>query len=595
VGPRTVNRRVGVDTGGTFTDLVTGNGQVVKVLSTPADPAGAVAGALGEGGGAEVLAHGTTVATNALLERRGCEVTLITTEGHADTIEIARQVRPSLYDQWADRPEALVPRGRRIEVAGRLDAQGEELAPVGSVDLGPGVEAVAICLLHADRNPTHEQALAASLRPSGLDVTCSHEVSPEFREYERTVTTVINAYLRPACRPYLRRLADMAGEVLVMTSAGGLIPLEEAAERPASLLVSGPAGGVLAACHAAVAAGMPDAVTLDMGGTSTDVCLIRGGRPEPAAERWVAGLPVRLPALDVHTIGAGGGSIAYIDPGGALVVGPASAGADPGPACYGRGGEQATVTDADLVAGRIPETGGLGGLERLDVAAARRALERAGVEAEAIITVVDANMVRAVRRVSVERGVDPQGLALVAFGGAGPLHACALADALDMAAVIVPPRAGVLSATGLLAAPRQLNLVQSWADPGDHAGAEQAAAELAATARRALPGATETEASYDCRYQGQSHELTVASIDAFAGEHRRRNGFARPETPVEVIALRAAARQASPVGLADLPDPGNRSRVHVGPSAIAEADCTIWVPECWTAAPGGGGAWILTR
>jgi len=591
-----VNGRVGVDTGGTFTDLVTSVGAVIKVLSTPADPAQAVRMAVEEAGGAEVLAHGTTVATNALLERAGGQVTLITTEGHADTIEIARQVRPSLYDQWADRPEALVPRSRRVEVAGRLDAHGEELVPVGSVDLASGAEAVAICLLHADRNPAHEQALAAELRQAGVDVTCSHEVSPEYREYERAVTTVINAYLRPACRPYLRRLAAMAGEVLVMTSAGGLVPLEEAAESPARLLVSGPAGGVLAGCQAAVAAGMPDAVTLDMGGTSTDVCLIRDGRPEPAAERWVAGLPVRLPALDVHTIGAGGGSIAHIDPGGALIVGPESAGADPGPACYGRGGERATVTDADLIAGRIPAGGAFPGLDHLDAAAARGALQRAGVAAEAVIAVVDATMVRALRRVSVERGVDPRGLALVAFGGAGPLHACALADALEMAAVIVPSRAGVLSATGLLAAPRQLNLVRSWADPGDHAGAERAAAELAATARRALPaGGVETEVAFDCRYAGQSHELTVSSIAGFAAEHRRRNGFARPETPVEVIALRATGRQRSPIDLAAWPDPGTRAGVRGGPAVIAEADCTIWIPKGWTAAVGGGGSWILTR
>jgi N-methylhydantoinase A/oxoprolinase/acetone carboxylase beta subunit len=403
-----------------------------------------------------------------------------------------------------------------------------------------------------------------------------------------------------------------------MTSAGGLVPLGEAAARPAALLVSGPAGGVLAGRHAAVAAGWPDAVTLDMGGTSTDVCLIRDGQAEAAAQRTVAGLPVRLPALDVHTIGAGGGSIAGIDPGGALVVGPASAGADPGPACYGRGGRLATVTDADLVAGRIP-TSGLPGLDRLDLAAAGAALDRAGVTAEGVIAVVDASMVRAVRRVSVERGVDPRGLALVAFGGAGPLHACALADALGMAAVVVPPRAGVLSATGLLGAPRQVDLVRSWPDPGDHAGALRAAEGLRADALAALDarsarsprpsrtacsgpaaGAThrpdaESLTAYDCRYTGQSHELTVASIADFEAEHRRRNGFARPGTAVEVVAIRATARRRSPVDLDDLPDPGTRRAVHRGPAVIAEGDCTVWVAPGWTAAVGGGGAWVLTR
>jgi N-methylhydantoinase A/oxoprolinase/acetone carboxylase beta subunit len=587
-----------VDTGGTFTDLVDAAGRVVKLLSTPPDPSVAVGAAIGRVGGAAVLSHGTTVATNALLERRGSTVALVTTEGHADVIEIARQVRPSLYDQWADRPAPLVPRGWRVEVAGRLDAGGRQLSPPGPVELPDGVEAVAVCLLHADRNPAHERAVAASLRSSGVDVTCSHEVSPEFRDYERTVTTVINAYLRAACGPYLRRLTGMAGEVLVMTSAGGLVDVGEAARRPAALLVSGPAGGVLAGSRAAVAAGFPDAVTFDMGGTSTDVCLIRGGRAEGAAQRTVAGLPVRLPSLDVHTIGAGGGSIAAIDPGGALVVGPASAGADPGPACYGRGGRLPTVTDADLSTGRIPVDAGLPGLESLDADAADAALERAAVTAEGVIAVVDASMVRALRRVSVERGVDPRHLALVAFGGAGPLHACALADALGMPAVVVPLRAGVLSAVGLLAAPRQVDLVRSWPDPGDHAGAVGAAAELGAEAVRALdaggPG-VDVAVSFDCRYAGQSHELTVETVSGFEAEHARRNGFARPGEPVEVVAVRAVARYPSPVDLAALADPGTRRGVYHGPAVIAEADCTIWVAPGWSAAVGGGGAWVLTR
>jgi N-methylhydantoinase A/oxoprolinase/acetone carboxylase beta subunit len=355
---------------------------------------------------------------------------------------------------------------------------------------------------------------------------------------------------------------------------------------------------VLAACAAAVAAGFPDAVTFDMGGTSTDVCLIRDGRPQPAAQRTVAGFPIRMPSLDVHTIGAGGGSIAGIDPGGALVVGPASAGADPGPVCYGRGGDQATVTDADLLAGRIPADGGLPGLDRLDVKAAQWVLDSAGLTAAGIIDVVDANMVRAVRRVSVERGVDPRGLALVAFGGAGPLHACALADALGMSAVVVPARAGVLSAAGILTGPRQIDVVRGWTDPKDLTGAEHAVAGLAVETgnRLSVEGEDPTvETALDCRYAGQSHELTVATVADFEAEHRRRNGFARPGAPIEVVALRASARLRSPVSLMDLPDPGGRAGPRRGPAVIAEPDCTIWVPQGWTADVGGGGAWVLTR
>ena len=565
--------RAGVDTGGTFTDAVFDDGRIAKVLSRPADPAGAVSAAL-EGERVDVLAHGTTVATNALLERRGADVALVTDPGFEDVIEIGRQNRPSLYDPFADRPEPLVPRDRRV-AAGAL--------------LPDGVEAVAVCLLHADLDPGPERAVADALG-AAVDVTCSHEVSPEFREYERTSTTVINAYLRPVCRTYLQRLAALAPDVLVMTSAGGLVPLADAADRPAALLLSGPAAGVLAGAAAAVAAGYPDAVTFDMGGTSTDVCLVIDGQPEPAAQRSVGGLPVRLPSLDVHTIGAGGGSIARIDPGGALAVGPRSAGAEPGPACYGRGGTEPTVTDADLVAGRIPADAAFPGLDRLDTDAAHRALIHAGVDAEGVITVVDAAMVQAVRRVSVEQGHDPRRLALVAFGGAGPLHACAIADELEMAAVVVPPRAGVLSAAGLVGAPTQVDLVRSWPDPGDHAGAAAALEDLAGQAGPA----DEVVASVDCRYSGQSHELTVRSVEDFPAAHQRRNGYARPGAPVEVVALRVSARTASPTLVEALPDPGQRAEA-TGPTVLAEQDCTVWVPDGWTAEVGGGGSWILQR
>jgi len=601
VSPR-VGSRIGSDTGGTFTDLVAADGRIVKVPSTPDDPGRAITQGVAAlvDGKPGVLAHGTTVGTNALLERRGATVALVVNEGFRDLLEIARQDRPSLYDQSVDRPTPLVDRRHRYEVAGRLDATGAELEPVrpeSIVEIAPEVEAVAVSLLHADLEPAHEQVVAAAMVERGFDVTTSHEVAPEFREYERTVTTVINAYLRPVCRTYLRGIEHLAEEVLVMTSAGGLVPVAEAAERPVSLLLSGPAGGVLAGSHAAVANGWPDAITFDMGGTSTDVCLVLDGRPAPAAQREVGGLPVRAASLDVHTIGAGGGSIASVDAGGALVVGPRSAGAVPGPACYGKGGTEPTVTDADLVAGRIATDVAFPGLGVLDVDAAQAALDAAGVSAEGVLAVVDASMEQALRAVSIERGVDPRALALVAFGGAGPLHACALADALDMPAVIVPARAGVLSAVGILAAPRQVDLVESCPDPLDHDDAFRRSAELGIRAARQVSdvdGAdTEVVRSFDCRYLGQSHELTVSGIDGFHREHERRNGYVRADSPVEVIAVRAEARVASPVAIDDLP-PVPRSAA-VGPAVIAEPDCTIWVPAGWRADPGRAGALVLTR
>jgi N-methylhydantoinase A/oxoprolinase/acetone carboxylase beta subunit len=368
-----------------------------------------------------------------------------------------------------------------------------------------------------------------------------------------------------------------------------------------ALLLSGPAGGVRAGAAAAVAAGFPDAVTFDMGGTSTDVCLVQGGAPEPAPGRQAGGFPIRLPALDVHTIGAGGGSVATLDPGGALVVGPESAGADPGPACYGRGGTRPTVTDADLVLGRIPADTAFSGLDTLDRGAAEAALGRAGVGAEGVVEVVDAAMERAVRAVSVERGVDPTDLALVAFGGAGPLHACAVAEGAGMAAVVVPPRAGVLSAVGLLCSPRQRDVVRSWPSPGDHEGITEALEELAAEARRLVAGGgtitngVEVSTSLDCRYAGQSHELTVATVDDFADEHRRRNGYARPGAPVEVVALRARAQVPAAVAVAELGPPPTERRPTKGPCVVAEPDCTVWVPEGWSADVAADGSWVLTR
>jgi N-methylhydantoinase A/oxoprolinase/acetone carboxylase beta subunit len=425
-------------------------------------------------------------------------------------------------------------------------------------------------------------------------------VAPEFREYERTVTTVMNAYLRPLCTRYLRALATLADDVAVMTSAGGLIPVPAAADRPALLLLSGPAGGAQAAAAVARANGFATALSFDMGGTSTDVCLIQDGRPAPAAQREVAGLPLRVPSLDVHTIGAGGGSIARVDPGGALVVGPASAGADPGPACYGRGGRQPTVTDANLIAGHLPggaELPGLGRLDRDAAAAALASLDAGPPEEVAlgVLAVVDAAMERALRSVSVARGVDPRAAALIAFGGAGPLHACSLADALGVRTVLIPARAGVLSAVGVLASPQQHDVVRSWADPGDHDGVEDALDRLAVEATAGLGGSgpVSIERLVDCRYAGQSHELSVPEVGAFPAEHERRNGYARPGAAVEVVALRVAARRGAPLELTDLPAVPRAATV--GPTAIVEPDTTIWVPDGWRAESGEAGTLRLVR
>ena len=605
---------VGTDAGGTFTDLVNADGAVVKVSSNPDDPADAVRRALqamaGGDGPIDVLAHGTTVATNALLERRGAPVALITTVGFEDIVEIARQDRPSLYDTFADRPEPLVPRRWRYGVIGRIDATGNERQPCRPEELerlDPAVQAVAVCLLHSDLNATHEEIVATELRRRGHDVTLSSRVSPEFREYERTVTTVINAYLRPVCRGYLQRLVPLASEIRVMTSAGGVLSATEAAEMPVSLLLSGPAGGVIAAAAAAGAAGFDDAVTFDMGGTSTDVCLVLGGAAEPAAWREVAGFPLRVPSLDVHTIGAGGGSVAYLDAGGALQVGPRSAGAQPGPACYGRGGSEPTVTDANLVLGRIPAEARFGDLGRLDVAASRRVLHDAGVAAADVVAVVNANMEQAVRQVTVERGVDPSALALVAFGGAGPLHAAELAEALGMAAVVIPARAGVLSAVGMLCSPRQRDLVRSWPTPLDHGGLGAALGELGRQGAALVGGSgVAVELSVDARYQGQSHELNVvvpdaahvdeaALVSAFGQRHRTFNGFDRADAPIEVIALRARAVGTAPVRFDALSAPARPMTAVRGPAVIEEPDCTVWIPPGWVGRPGGGGALVLRR
>jgi N-methylhydantoinase A/oxoprolinase/acetone carboxylase beta subunit len=590
-----VRKRVGVDAGGTFTDLVNPDGSIAKVLSTPDDPARAVLAAIAKGGLVEEVAHATTLATNALLEGRGSPVALYTYDGRFELRQIATPGVTSPDDPL----EALVPRDLCFHVPARENDQGADDEPRPVPDPPAGV-AAAIVLHDADdnRNAADEQAVAASLRRRGLEVTASSEISTELPECQRTIVTVVNASLLAPCRRSLLRLAEVAERVMVMNSAGDLIALEEAARLPVSLFLSSAAGGVLAAAAAAVAAGFPDAVTLDMGGTSTDVCLILGGRPSLSSQHLVAGLPIALPGLDIRTIGAGGGSIVRTNDTGALVIGPDSAGADPGPACYGRGGTRPTVTDANLVAGRIPPDTRLPGIGRLDVEAAREALAKGDIGAESVLAGVNATMADAVRHFAVAPGVDLRALALVAYGGAGPLHACELADALGLATVVIPTRAGVLSAVGVLAATRQVDVVQTWNDLTDYRAAEFGLASLAWVARSQLGSEgvnAFVEQLYDCRYAGHCDVLSTRSIPAFHAEHRRRFGSALSDTPVEVVGLRASARQRSPISLADLPDPGGRVGQVTAPSAIAEPDCTLWVAEGWQAAVGGGGAWVLRR
>ncbi len=608
--------RVGADSGGTFTDVVTDDGRLIKLPSTPDDPGAAVRSGMAQAVGAvsetesaratepgvDLLSHGTTVATNALLERRLARVALVTTRGFSDVIEIARQDRPHLYDPWVDRPEPLVGRDLRFEVNERIGAGGEVLVPYRSgsaPEIPVGVDVVALCCLHADLNPAHEQSIAEDLRARGLAVVASHEVVGACREYERMVTTVINAALRPLCADYLSGLSDAANEVAVMTSAGGLVGLERASAVPVSLLLSGPAAGARASAAIASACGYPDSLSFDMGGTSTDVCLALGGEPMVAAQQEVSGFPIRLPALAIHTVGAGGGSIASIDEGGALLVGPRSAGAVPGPVCYRRGGAEPTVTDANLVAGRIPSGTAFSGLGELDVDAASAALERVGATAGGVIDVVNTTMVQALRKVSVEQGVDPAGLALVAFGGAGPLHACELAAELGVAVVIVPAAAGVLSALGLLSAPPQIELVRSWPAPADHSGLAAAAVDLAEAARAELGGESgEVVVAnlFDCRYAGQSHEIRVHDPGAFHEEHERVNGYARRGDVVEVTAIRAVATAEAPATVEELSAPWAeqwKGVNPVGPTVVSREDCTIWIPSGWAGSAGPHGSLIL--
>ena len=570
---------LGVDVGGTFTDAVLVDGgalRTAKVPTAPRQEESVVAAARAVGADAvDRFAHGTTIATNALLERKGARTAFVTTAGFEHLLHLRRQNRAHLYRLCEQHPEPLVPVDRCFGVDERIGTDGV-IKPIALDSLPPidAAEAVAVCLLFSFRDATHERAVVAELRRRlpRAHVVASHEVAPEFREYERASTTAADAYLGPAAARYFRSLAGAcrdAGlpEPLVLRSSGGVATLEEAAEHPAVVLVSGPAAGAVGAARAASLAGFADAISLDMGGTSTDVCLIAAGRVERATEREVGGFPIRLPTVDLHTVGAGGGSIVHRDAGGAIRVGPESAGAYPGPACYGRGGTDPTITDANLLLERLPARIASG----LELGAEASARAFGDVDPAAAVEVVNAEMLRAIRVVSIERGHDPRDFALVAFGGAGPLHACDLADELEIRTVLVPAAAGVLSALGLVATEERRDDVRSYVIPLEEAGE--------------LP----REGEADLRYRGQSFELTIAlgaELERrFHEAHEERYGYAARDRELELVAVRTADVRPGP----ELELRGGEPLDVAGPRVAELAGATGWVPAGWSGRTGPPG------
>ena len=576
--------RVGVDTGGTFTDFVFRGGgrlQIFKLASTPADPSLAIIDGLKRIAGlagARVrdieVVHGTTVGTNALLERRGARTALVTTAGFEDLLAIGRQARPALYDLNAVRPAPLVPDGLRFGVRARVTASGvileepDERALVTLVNdvKRARVESIAISLLFSFVHPEHERRIARALAPLGVPLSISHKILPEYREYERTSTIAINAYLQPLMSAYLNRLKTHAPGLRVMQSSGGSISAAVASAEPVRTILSGPAGGVAGALRAARAINVENIITFDMGGTSTDVALCDREGMRMTNEATVAGLPVAISMMAIHTVGAGGGSIARVDEGGSLRVGPESAGADPGPACYGRS-LLPTVTDAHLVLGHFGGAGLLGGEWKLDEGRAREALtnlaramsaaagRRVGTEeaARGTLSVVNVGMERALRTISVERGHDPREFALIPFGGAGGLHAVELARALRIPQIIAPPDAGALSALGALTS----EVVKDWsrtvmldATGDNRTRIERAFREMESAARAALKreGFVDARQRHErrlaVRYKGQSFELEIGwnhghdVAGAFHRAHRTRYGYAQEANVVEIVSLR---------------------------------------------------------
>jgi N-methylhydantoinase A len=649
-----------VDTGGTFTDLVLlqeGIVRTLKVPSTPSDPSQAVLDGIREIFGGDkndfVLLHGSTVATNALLERRGVNVVLVTNEGFEDVIEIGRQDRPQLYALVGHRPPPLVSRENRVGIPGRLGVHGEEIDPLDSSHLTSlsekvhalGAEAVAICLLHSYANPEHERAVAEALAHQGLPLSVSSDLVPEFREYERTSTTVINAYVAPIMNRYLGRLAEEAGaeRVSIMGSNGGTLPIERARREPVHTVLSGPAGGVVGALTWAKRAGHDSVISFDMGGTSTDVSLCPG-RPLRTREFSIGGQPAAIPVIDIHTVGAGGGSIARVDAGGALRVGPRSAGAQPGPICYGNGGTDVTVTDAHVWLGRLPSDAFLGGDRTLDRSAIEAPLQKVAdaldtdldAAAEGVLAVADTAMERALRVISVERGYDPADFTVVAFGGAGALHVAELTDRLGAQRALVPPDPGLLSAYGMLASPVTREVSRTVLLSTDQSDIEQrltsaldtleASARASMIAEGAKEAALSEERWVDARYRGQSFELGVPADDwvrSFHTAHGERYGYERPETPVEAVTVRvvvtAPAAELVEKGIEKASEApvSHSSRVVFGgqeleartvwrkdllwghelrgPTVVQEYSGTTWVPPEWTVSVDRWGCLHLVR
>lgn len=654
--------------GGTFTDLVViadGSVTIGKVPSTPDDPSRGVLRGLSSTGveRADAIIHGSTVATNAILERKGARTALITTAGFRDVLEIGRQDRPRLYAIEPVREATLVPRELRREARERVDHTGNVVLPLDEGGLRAvisrlarnGVESCAVCLLFSFLNPAHERRIGEMLAEAGFEhVSLSSEIIPEFREYERTSTVCINAYVAPVMDGYLRRLGDKApGPLWIVQSSGGVLRADEAASEPVRTILSGPAGGVVGARYVTSLSGFDQIVTLDMGGTSTDVTLCPGEALQ-TTRGTIGGYPVSIGMIDIHTVGAGGGSIARVDEGGALVVGPESAGALPGPAAYGHGGDKPTVTDANVVLGRLPASLLLGDRLALDYEAAERSIadlarripELAGLPreqgvtrtAEAIVELANTTMEGALRVMTVERGFDPREFALVPFGGAGPVHACELAERLHIDTIVAPRYPGVLSALGCLVADRMRHYSRTVMVPAKAESLqvlEVAVTELERIARADLREESSNPALarwLDLRYAGQSYELTVPWEEAglaqaeraFHEAHERRFTYSTPESAVEVVAVRVAATvasrkpaQSARQGTPHKPKAKSKAPVFFGgefvetqlfsrdeleasaevegPAIVSQTDCTIVIPPGWRGRVDPYMALILTR